>query len=124
MADAAYRSGRRTIMLTGHIHAFRVLDVAPPSLDGGTVTQLIVGTGGANQNEDPTPTPMVVPRVVETRFTDAQARNGLPIRAQGWSGFGFGMLSATSLQLTMFDAGGRAKFSCALAQEISPPRCR
>jgi hypothetical protein len=124
MGDAARQSGRRTIMLSGHIHAFRTIDVSPPGLAGASVTQVVVGTGGANQNEDPTPRAMVVPDVVDTRFYDAGDKNGLPIRVQGWSEFGFGVLSATSLQLTMFDTRGRPQFTCALADEISPPRCR
>jgi hypothetical protein len=124
MADAARQSGRRTIMLSGHIHAFRTLDVSPPSLGGLSVTQVVVGTGGANQNEDPTPPAMVPPGVVDTRFYDAGDKNGLPIRVQGWTDFGFGMLSVASLELTMFDAQGQRKFTCALADETSPRRCR
>jgi len=126
IADAARRSSRRTILLSGHLHAFRTLDVAPPSLGGRqSVTQVVVGTGGANQNEDPTPPDMVPPAVVDTRFYDTGHKAGLPIRVQGWTDFGFGMLSASSLQLAMFDVQGRPKFTCALAGETTAaPRCR
>jgi hypothetical protein len=125
IGDAARRSGWRTILLSGHIHAFRTIDVAPPSLGGPSVTQVVVGTSGANQNDDPTPTAMVPPAVVDARFPDPKDPAGVPIRVQGWTDFGFGMLSASTLQLAMFDAQGRPKFTCALAEETPPPRrCR
>lgn len=124
MASVARESGWRTIMLSGHIHAFRMLDVSPPTLGGRSVTQVVVGTGGASQEGAETPSAMIPPAIVETRFRDALDKLDLPIRAQGWSGFGFGMLNAASLQLAMFDAHGRPLFTCALAEETSPRRCR
>lgn len=67
---------------------------------------------------------MVPPAVVHIRLFDADDRQGLPIGVQGWSEFGFGLLNAVSLELTMFDAQGRSRFTCALADESPPPRRR
>ena len=124
IGDAARRSGWRTILLSGHIHAFRTIDVAPSSLGGPSVTQVVVGTSGANQNDDPTPTAMVPPAVLDARFPGAKDPASVPIRVQGWTDFGFGMLAASSLELAMFYAQGRPKFSCAMAEETTARRCR
>jgi hypothetical protein len=125
IGDAARRNGFRTILLSGHIHAFRMLDVAPSSLSGPSVTQVVVGTSGANQDGDPTLPAMVPPAFVNARFPDPKVPGGVPMRVQGWTDFGFGMLSASTLQLAMFDAQGRPKFTCALALETTTvTRCR
>lgn len=141
LADSARRSGSRTILLSGHIHAFRSIDVEPKTLAGESVTQVIVGTGGANLDEDPTPPNMVVPAAVDATFPDIRRgpdrpasdkaakwvekdRDVVRLEAQGWTGFGFGMLTPSSLELAMFDAQGRSKFTCALADETRRRRCR
>jgi len=139
LSDAARKNGWRTILLSGHIHAFRSIDVVTQS--GLPVSQVVVGTSGANQNDDPTPPFLLPPQSVGAPFHDVRmAPQGDPknpktkwvpqdlgtvqMKVQGWTDFGFGMLSASSLQLTMFDALGRRKFTCALADETKAPRCR
>jgi hypothetical protein len=120
IAEAARRSGWRAIVLSGHIHAFRAIDAAPPGLGGGqAITQVVVGTSGANQDEDPSTDAMLPPSHLATTFA-----GGIPIKVQGWTDFGFGMLTASRLELVMFDTQGRPKFSCALADEAKSPRCR
>jgi hypothetical protein len=138
LSDAARQNGWRTILLSGHIHAFRSIDVATP---GGPVSQVVVGTSGANQNDDPTPPALVPAQSVNAPFDDTRnVPQGDPknpktkwapkdfgnvsMKVQGWTDFGFGMLSASSLQLVMFNAQGQPKFTCALADETKAPRCR
>lgn len=139
LSDAARRSGWRTILLSGHIHAFRSIDVVTQS--GQPVSQVVVGTSGANQNDHPTPPILAPPQSVNASFHDVRlAPQGDPkdpktkwvpqdlgavqMKVQGWTDFGFGMLSASSLQLVMFNALGQPKFTCALADETKAPRCR
>jgi hypothetical protein len=141
LADAARRNGWRTILLSGHIHAFRSIDLAPATLGGASVSQVVVGTSGANQNDDPTPPALLPPQSVAAPFHDIrltpqgdpknpktkwvpQDLGTVSMKVQGWTDFGFGMLSASSLQLAMFDALGKPKFTCALADETKAPRCR
>jgi hypothetical protein len=139
LSDAARKNGWRTILLSGHIHAFRSIDVTTQS--GQPVSQVVVGTSGANQNDDPTPPTLVPPRSAGASFHDVrmaprgdpkdaktkwmpQDLGNVPMKVQGWTDFGFGLLSASTLQLAMFDAQGRPKFTCALADETRAPRCR
>jgi hypothetical protein len=139
LSDAARKNGWRTILLSGHIHAFRSIDVVTQS--GQPVSQVVVGTSGANQNDDPTPPILVPPQSVNASFHDVrlapqgdpkdpktkwvpQDLGTVPMKVQGWTDFGFGMLSASSLQLVMFNALGQPKFTCALADETKTPRCR
>jgi len=138
LSDAARKNGWRTILLSGHIHAFRSIDVGTSN---GPVSQVVVGTSGANQNDDPTPPVLVPPQSVSAQFDDIrnvpqgdptnpktkwspQDFGNVPMKVQGWTDFGFGMLSASSLQLVMFNALGQPKFTCALADETKAPRCR
>src|SRR5262249_15403669 len=68
IADAARGAGWRAILLSGHVHDFQTFDV--PASDGKpSVTQVVVGTGGANQ--DPTPSDMMPPAVVDIPFPDS-----------------------------------------------------
>ncbi len=56
IADAVRSTGRRTILMTGHIHTFEAIDVMPVTLGGGRgVTQMIVGTGGSSLDKFGTP---------------------------------------------------------------------
>lgn len=140
IADAARANGWRTILLSGHVHAFETFDLVPVSLGGGrSVTQLVVGTGGANSNA--LAPVMMPPDAIDFRFDDwRRVPTGDPAdrktewkprfvgsavgKAQGRTGFGFGILAPASLELTMFDESGARLFACNLADEKGAPRCR
>ena len=71
----------------------------------------------------PGSTPQGDPTKPKTKWVP-QDLGTVQMKVQGWTDFGFGMLSANSLQLAMYDALGRPKFTCALADETKTPRCR
>lgn len=127
IAEAARSTGARTILLSGHIHSFQVLDTP-------TLTQVIVGTGGTagDQMAQAFVPPAIGDFALKDRrlaLTDGRWRPtaGGPTvsgKVQGWSGFGFGLLAPATMDLAMYDDTGKRLFSCALAGEAKVPRCR
>jgi hypothetical protein len=119
-------TGRRTILLAGHLHTFQTLDAA------GGLSQVIVGNGGANLDRFPqgvSPPPVTSFSLVDWRRTGEKAqtvveRGTVSGRAQLWGArFGFGILTPATLGLEMYDVAGRRQFGCDLAGEATP-RCR
>jgi 3',5'-cyclic AMP phosphodiesterase CpdA len=126
IAAALLATGRRTVVLSGHLHTFQTLDAR----DG--LSQVIVGTGGANL--DPFPRGVSPPPVVGFSLTDWRrtgskgqeivARGAVSGQAQLWGArYGFGILARSTLGLEMYDAAGQRQFGCDLAGETIP-RCR
>jgi Calcineurin-like phosphoesterase len=134
IADAVRGAGRRTILLTGHIHTFEAVDVAPVTLGGGRgVTQMIVGTGGSSLDKfgGTDAAKQIVSTYEDVRFEKVGSDKWQPVRkgrvslrAQMWNRFGFGMLSPGALELVMYDAEGARQFACGLAEERTVERCR
>lgn len=124
---AALRTtGRRTILLAGHLHTFQTLDA------GGGLSQVIVGNGGADL--DPFPVGVSPPPVTGFSFTDWRRTGAkwqeivlhgtVSGRAQLWgSRHGFGILTPSTLGLEMYDASGQRQFACDLSGGTIP-RCR
>jgi Calcineurin-like phosphoesterase len=126
IAETVRASGRRTVVMTGHIHAFEAIDAAG-------ITQMIIGTGGSSLDQfGISPDPLHVTREVFEDWRREKsgedwlvvARGRVPMRAEVGDTFGFGMLSLPSLELTMYDVAGTRQFACALADEATAPRCR
>jgi hypothetical protein len=127
IADAVHEAGARTILLSSHIHSFQVLDT--PGM-----TQVIVGTGGANPNK--MAAELIPPAVGDFAFEDRRleltdgrwraAPKGRTVtgRVQGWSGFGFTIFTPASMELVLYDVQGIRQFACDLAGEAKSPRCR
>jgi Calcineurin-like phosphoesterase len=125
--DAALRStGRRTIVMAGHLHTFETLDAA------GGLSQVIVGNGGADL--DKFPVGVSPPPVTGFSFTDWRRtgekwqtivdKGNVTGRAQLWgSRHGFGILTPATLGLEMYDVAGKRQFGCDLANEATA-RCR
>jgi len=135
VADRVREAGRRTIVLTGHIHAFQAYDVVPATLGRGrALTQIVLGNGGTLL--DKFPDNMVPPATADFRFDDKRfewANNGWRVvtkgrpvgKAQVWSEFGFGVLTPGTLELVVYDPDGARQFGCGLASEtVTGPRCR
>jgi hypothetical protein len=131
LADSIRRSGRRTFMLTGHVHAFQSFDVAPTTLGGRSLTQLILGNGGTDL--DKYPASLEPPATTAYRFDDRrldgsgkEVRRGWPVgTAQVWAKFGFATMAPATMEMVVHDADGRRQFTCPLAEEtVSGPRCR
>ncbi len=127
IADAVRSTGARTILFSGHIHAFQVLDTQ-------AMTQVIVGTGGANP--DKVANELMPPAMGGFEFegrrlelTDGRWRaapkgpTGTGT-VQGWEGFGFTTLAPAAMELVECDAEGKRQFACDLAGEAKVPRCR
>ena len=123
---ALHTTGRRTILLAGHLHTFQTLDA------GGGLSQVIVGNGGADL--DPFPVGVSPPPVTGFSFTDWRRAGAkwqeivlhgtVSGQAQLWgSRHGFGTLTPSTLGLEMYDVSGRRQFACDLAGETIP-RCR
>jgi hypothetical protein len=127
IGDAVRSTGARTIMISGHLHAFELLDTPQ-------ITQVIVGNGGASP--DMVAKELEPPASGEFSFKDlrlalADGRWRAPAdgptvsgTVQGWAGFGFAMLMPASFELVMHDKTGKRLFACNLAKEGTTPRCR
>ena len=127
IADAVRSTGARTILLSGHIHAFQVLDTQ-------AMTQVIVGIGGANP--DKVAAELMPPAMGDFEFEDRRlelidgrwraAPKGPTVtgKVQGWEGFGFTTLAPATMELVVYDAEGKRQFACDLAGETKTPRCR
>ena len=127
IADAVRGTGARTILFSGHIHAFQVLDTE-------AMTQVIVGTGGANP--DKVAAELIPPAMGDFEFEDRRlelidgrwraAPKGPTVtgKVQGWEGFGFTILTPATMELVVYDAEGMRQFACDLAAEAKMPRCR
>ncbi len=126
IGEALRGTGRRTILLAGHLHPFQTLDEA------GGLSQVIVGNGGADLDQFPVGTSP--PTVTGFSLTDWRrtgekwqtivANGNVAGRAQLWgSRYGFGILTPSTLGLEMYDVAGHRQFGCDLAGETTP-RCR
>lgn len=125
--EAALRTtGRRTILLAGHLHTFQALDAA------AGLSQVIVGNGGANLDRfsvGTSPPPVTAFSFTDWRRTGEKwqtivARGNVAGRAQLWGArYGFGILTPSTLQLEVYDVAGERQFGCGLAGETTP-RCR
>jgi hypothetical protein len=126
IGEALRATGRRTILLAGHLHTFETLDAS------GGLSQVIVGNGGANL--DQFSPGVALPPVTAFTFKDWRrsgakrqeivAHGTVTGRAQLWgSRFGFGILTPSTLGLEMYDSAGQRQFGCDLAGETIP-RCR
>lgn len=127
IADAVRDTGARTLLFSGHIHAFQVLDTQ-------AMTQVIVGIGGANP--DKVAKELMPPAMEDFDFEDRRleladgrwraAPKGPTVtgKVQGWEGFGFAALAPATMELVVYDADGKRQFACDLASEAKMPRCR
>jgi len=135
IADRARETGRRTIVMTGHIHTFQAYDVVPVTLGRGrSLTQLVLGNGGTQL--DRFSDAAAPPGWADFRFDDKRfewrdndwrvVAKGRPTgKGQIWTKFGFGILTPSDLVLTVYDPDGVRQFACALAAEtVTGPRCR
>jgi hypothetical protein len=118
-------SGRRTIMLAGHVHVFQVLD------GSAGLTEVIVGNGGAGLDKFPAVVPPPAGRYSFPDWRRAGADwktivgNGtVSAETQVWGAFGFGILTPSTLDLTIYDPAGRAQLACTLAEVGPGQRCR
>jgi hypothetical protein len=126
IGEAVRASGRRTIMLAGHVHAFQTLDAA------GGVTEVVVGNGGVALDAFPAtalPPPLTSYAFPDWRrtgkdWTSIVGRGTVSAWRQLWPAHGFGILMPSSLELVMHDVAGRPQFTCALADASTRQRCR
>lgn len=125
IAERLRATGRRTILMAGHIHTFQTFDAR------GGLTQVIVGTGGADLDAYPQIATPPVP--TDVSFADARRagdkwqtivdRGTIAARAQMWGRHGFAILTPSSLELEVYDVAGQRQFGCDLASATTP-RCR
>jgi hypothetical protein len=118
-------TGRRTILMAGHIHTFQTFDAR------AGLTQVIVGNGGADL--DAYPQVAAPPVLTDVTFPDARRtgdkwqtivdRGAILARAQMWGRHGFTILTPATLGLDVYDVAGQRQFGCDLAGETLP-RCR